>query len=132
MKILFVDDVRDTRDLFRLAFSMQGHHTHLACNGLEALAAVREENFDALVIDVEMPDMDGWEAVRRIRALPGGARMPIILFTAYSRPESRRKAGDSGADLLLCKPILPQEILKQIMEIVEERESSAPQDIPEN
>jgi len=125
MKILFVDDVRDTRDLFRLAFGMQGHNTHLACTGLEAVAAVRAEDFDALVIDVEMPDMNGWDAVREIRALPQGAQLPIVLFTAYSGADSRQRAADAGADVLLCKPILPQDILTRIKQLIEERAASS-------
>lgn len=121
MKILFVDDVRDTRDMFRLAFGIQGHQTQLGSNGVEAVQAVKDGQFDALVIDVEMPELNGWDAVRQIRALPNGANLPIILFTAYSGSDDRHRASECGADLLLCKPILPQEILAQIKRIIELR-----------
>jgi two-component system response regulator MprA len=123
MKILFVDDVRDTRDMFRLAFGIQGHQTQLATNGLEAVDAVENKRFDALVIDVEMPEMNGWDAVRAIRARTNGIGLPIILFTAYSGSDDRRRAAEAGADLLLCKPILPQEILAQIKRLIEVREA---------
>ena len=119
MHILFVDDMPDTCEIFRLAFGLQGHTVRLASNGEEAVDAVREEQFDAIVTDVEMPAMNGWEAVKKIRTLPNGTAVPIIMFTAYGRnEEDRMKALDVGADDLLQKPILPQELLKHIQRLV--------------
>jgi CheY-like chemotaxis protein len=121
MRILFVDDVRDTRDLFRLWFGMQGHQTHLASDGIEAVEAVKEENFDAVVMDVEMPRMNGWDAVREIRSMDRGRELPIILFTAYSAQEDHQRASQAGADTLLRKPMLPQEVLSHISELRKQR-----------
>lgn len=117
MHILFVDDLPDTRDVFRLAFRIQGHSTTLAANGREAIDAVQSEKFDAVIIDVEMPEMNGFEAVRHIRLLEHGTHLPIIMFTAYGDGEAQEKAHDVGADLLLHKPILPQELLMRIQQI---------------
>ncbi len=114
MRLLFVDDLPDTRDVFRLAFGISGHTTRLASNGLEAVEAVREEPFDAIIIDVEMPEMNGFDAVKSIRTLPNGTRVPIIMFTAYGDNEAQHKSDEAGADLLLHKPILPQELLSRI------------------
>ena len=121
MRILFVDDLPDTRDVFRLAFGIQGHSTRLAANGREAVEAVKEENFDAIIMDVEMPEMNGFDAVRHIRDLEtggeSGGHVPIIMFTAYGDNEASQKAGEAGADLLLHKPILPQELLSRIEQL---------------
>ena len=117
MRILFVDDLPDTRDVFRLAFGIQGHNTRLACNGREAVDAVREEKFDAVIIDVEMPEMNGFDAVRHMRQLEHGASVPIIMFTAYGDNEAQQKSSEAGADLLLHKPILPQELLTRIEQL---------------
>lgn len=117
MHILFVDDLPDTRDVFRLAFGIQGHTTRLAANGREAVDAVREDAFDAVIIDVEMPEMNGFDAVRHIRQLPNGAKVPIIMFTAYGDGEAQEKSSEAGADLLLHKPILPQELLMRIEQL---------------
>jgi CheY-like chemotaxis protein len=117
MRILFVDDLPDTRDVFRLAFGIQGHNTRLASNGREAVDAVGEESFDAIIMDVEMPEMNGFEAVKNIRQLEFGRSVPIIMFTAYGDNEAQEKAAESGADLLLHKPILPQELLSRIEQL---------------
>lgn len=119
MKILFVDDLPDTRDVFRLAFGIQGHTTHLAANGREAVDAVRDQTFDAIIMDVEMPEMNGFDAVKNIRTLPNGATVPIIMFTAYGDNEAREQADASGANLLLHKPILPQELLSRLAKLSE-------------
>ena len=114
MHILFVDDMPDTRDIFRLAFGIHGHSTRVATNGVEAVEAVKQEGFDAIIMDVEMPEMNGWDAVRHIRGLPHGQGVPIIMFTAYGSEEDYQRATESGANCLLLKPILPQELLSQI------------------
>ena len=114
MRILFVDDLPDTRDVFRLAFGIQGHSTRLAANGREAVEAAQEEQFDAIIMDVEMPEMNGFDAVKEIRQRENGQQVPIIMFTAYGDGEASQKASEAGADLLLHKPILPQELLAKI------------------
>ncbi len=111
MHILFVDDTTDTREMFRLAFQLAGHSVRLVKDGLEAVQAVREEKFDAIILDVEMPEMGGWEAARQIRALEHGAKVPIIMFTAHREEQEQRKIKQSGADFVLHKPVLPQEML---------------------
>lgn len=117
MRILFVDDLPDTRDVFRLAFGIQGHTTRLAANGREAVEAVKEEKFDALIVDVEMPEMNGFDAVKHIRTLENGCDVSIIMFTAYGDNEAQQRATEAGADLLLHKPILPQELLVRIQQL---------------
>ena len=114
MHILFVDDMPDTRDIFRLAFGIQGHTTRIATNGVEAVQAVHEESFDAIIMDVEMPELNGWDAVRQIRMLAHGQDIPIVMFTAYGSEEDYEKARQAGANCLMLKPILPQELLTQI------------------
>jgi CheY-like chemotaxis protein len=114
MKILFVDDTRDTRELFRMAFTLKGVETYCAGDGLEAVEAVQKQVFDAILMDVEMPRMNGWEAVREIRTLENGRTVPIIMFTAYGNGEHRQKALEFGANDLWHKPLLPAEILSRL------------------
>ena len=114
MRILFVDDMPDTRDVFRLAFGISGHETRVAGTGFDAIEALRAEAFDAIVMDVEMPGMNGWETVRQMRALPNGSEVPIVMFTAYSGHEDKEKALQAGADDVLQKPMLPGELLDRL------------------
>lgn len=114
MKLLFVDDMRDTRDFFRFAFELENVEVRLASNGEEAVDLVRRESFDAIVMDVEMPEMNGWDAVRHIRELENGQGIPILMYTAVGDSETRRKAGEVGANTVLFKPLLPREILARI------------------
>jgi CheY-like chemotaxis protein len=114
MRILFVDDMRDTRELFQMALKLHGVDTRLASDGSEAVSAVQEEQFDAIIMDVEMPKMNGWEAVRTIRTLVNGQKTPIIMFTAYGNGENHQRALDNGANDLWFKPILPTEMINRL------------------
>jgi DNA-binding response OmpR family regulator len=118
MKILFVDDTRDTRELFRMAFKIKGLDTDCASDGMEAVDAVRAAIYDVIIMDIEMPRMNGWEAVQAIRLLQNGLDVPIIMFTAYGDNEYKKKALEIGANDLWFKPLLPSEILDRLQKYV--------------
>ena len=122
MRILFVDDVRDNCELFSLVFRLEGFDTYTAANGLEALEAVQQarEPFDVVVLDIEMPLMDGWQALQAIRSLPQGQRLPVILFTGYNGSVLSARAAAAGANHLLHKPILPTEMVKSVRHVVQQ------------
>lgn len=122
MRILFADDAKDTRDLFTLVFAIEGFHTQTACNGAEALVAVlkSKEPFDVIVLDIEMPEMDGWQALKAIRSLPKAQHMPIIMFTGYGN-EVRARALQEGAQRIVHKPMLPKEMVRVLHEVKEQR-----------
>jgi NDP-sugar pyrophosphorylase family protein/CheY-like chemotaxis protein len=113
-RILFADDLSDTREIFRLAFSLQGHDVRLAENGQQAIDAVREEKFDAIVLDLQMPGTSGLEALQQIRMLPNGADVPTVIFTAQDEHSAEVLACAAGADEVLFKPILPQELMARL------------------
>lgn len=118
MHILFVDDLPDTRELFRLALGLYGHTVRLAANGLEAVAAVEnQEDFQVIIMDIEMPEMNGWDAVRMIRAIPGKEAIPIVMFTAYGNGVTLKLAQQVGANSVLHKPISPQELISHVQQI---------------
>jgi len=113
--------IRELRALFNaLAFRMDGHRVRLADDGAEAVAAVEEEAFDAILLDMLMPVMDGWEALCRIRHLPHGASMPIALFSAFvTRNEDEiNQARAQGATTIFLKPIFPNEMLLMMEDLV--------------
>lgn len=117
-RILLVDDMEDTREVFRLVFAMQGHSMRTANDGVEAVEAVNEERFDAIIMDAEMPKLNGWDATRLIRGMANGRSVPIIMFTAHNPKDGQEKARSVGANGLLGKPIMPEEMIPQVMEMI--------------
>ncbi len=113
MHILLADDSSDIRDVFQFAFRLDGHQVRLASNGQEAVQALEDSQaFDAIVLDIEMPVLDGLTALERIRQLPQGKDIPVIMCTAYNAFQYDQKAKDAGANLLVNKPIAPDELLR--------------------
>lgn len=102
MKVLIVDDDRSLRDALRRALVLAGYETVSAENGQEALTKVAGSAPDALVLDVGLPDVDGLEVCRRLRA--AGNRVPILMLTARDAIEDRIDGLDAGADDYLVKP----------------------------
>ena len=123
MHLLLVDDVADTRFIFRTSFEMAGHSMNLASDGMEALAAVQEHCFDAIIMDLSMPDLDGWQTTQAIRQLPNGAQLPIVIFTAHPERRLNKRAVQVGADHVLQKPMLPSELRAFVENIVAQRDS---------
>jgi two-component system, OmpR family, response regulator MprA len=102
MRILIVDDDRSLRDALRRTLLLGGYETLAAEGGEEALAQVAEAAPDAVVLDVGLPDVDGLEVSRRLRA--AGNRVPILMLTARDAIEDRIDGLDAGADDYLVKP----------------------------
>jgi PAS domain S-box-containing protein len=111
MHVLLVDDVEDTRQLFDIAFVSAGHHASTASSGAEALELVATHRFDAVVLDIEMPNMDGWTVLEAIRQLPFGKQVPVILFSAHHDLDMEERAKEAGAYALLRKPLLPKYVI---------------------
>jgi len=105
-RILVAEDVHTNRDILRTALTARGHHLVFAHDGAEALAAVQREPFDMVLMDVQMPVMDGVEATRRIRALTSEVRhIPIIGLTANVMSQDQASYLGAGMDECLTKPI---------------------------
>jgi two-component system, OmpR family, response regulator MprA len=102
MRILIVDDDRSLRDALRRALVLGGYDTVSAADGNDALTQVLEVNPDAVLLDVGLPDIDGLEVSRRLRA--AGNRVPILMLTARDAIEDRIDGLDAGADDYLVKP----------------------------
>jgi PAS domain S-box-containing protein len=117
LRILVAEDNAVNRVVARKLLENQGHHVVMATTGKEALAALRSENYDVILMDVQMPDMDGFETTRAIRATEkySGRHQRIIALTASAMSGDREKCLAAGMDGYLTKPISPQE-LYQVLE----------------
>lgn len=110
--ILVVDDDPPISELLRRALAFAGYSVTLASRGGEALTRRLERSPDLIVLDVMLPDMDGFEVVRRLRA--AGATVPVLLLTARDAVEDRVEGLAVGADDYLVKPFDPRELLARV------------------
>jgi len=109
-KILIIDDDVDTLRLVGLMLQRQGYQIVAASNGAQGLAKAFEERPDLILLDVMMPDMDGFEVTRRLRKNPATATVPILMFTAKTQLDDKVTGFEVGADDYLTKPTHPTEL----------------------
>jgi CheY-like chemotaxis protein/MinD-like ATPase involved in chromosome partitioning or flagellar assembly len=109
-KILIIDDDVDTLRLVGLMLQRQGYEISAASNGSQGLAKALEERPDLILLDVMMPDMDGYEVSRRLRKNPTTQAIPILMFTAKTQLDDKVTGFEVGADDYLTKPTHPTEL----------------------
>lgn len=114
IKILVVDDVELNLKMVSAILMKDGYQVITARNGFEALETVKSNPPALAILDVMMPDMDGYTLCERLRQATSTAKIPIIILTALSGVEDKIKAFDSGADDFLAKPFEPQELRARI------------------
>ena len=112
--VLIVDDSRTTRGYHEAILSSGGYRVVAASDGSEALERLFEEPFDLVLTDVNMPGMDGFELIRRIRANAEWAAMPVVILSTDVRDGERKKGYAAGANLYLGKPSSPESLLDHV------------------
>lgn len=123
MTILVVDDEPRIRDLVRLNLELE-HYTVLeASNGVEALEEVREHLPDLVILDVMMPDMDGFETLRAMREV---STVPVIMLTVRQSDQDKIHGLDLGADDYMAKPFNPRELSSRVRALLRRTYMSAP------
>jgi two-component system, cell cycle response regulator DivK len=113
-RILVVEDQEDNRQIIRDLLSATDYQITEAENGEEALAAVAKQRPDLILMDIQMPIMDGYEATRRIKANPELRSVPIIAVTSYALSGDEQKAREAGCDDYVPKPYSPRQLLAKI------------------
>ncbi len=104
-RILVVDDNRDAADSLALMLQLMGHETHTGHDGLEAVALAAAHQPEVVLLDIGMPNLDGYGAARRIRELPGAADIVLVALTGWGQEEDRRKSAAAGFNRHLVKPV---------------------------
>ncbi len=114
-RVLVVDDHDDARELLALIIGAQGYVVATAANGREAIDAAAHTRPDAIIMDLFMPDMDGYEAARRLKADPSLASVPIVAYTARSSPPDM----ENGLFAACCiKPCHPADLLGTLQSVL--------------
>ncbi|WP_420628964.1 response regulator [Candidatus Leptofilum sp.] len=124
-KILVIDDHPETLSIIQRVLQQHGYNVLGARSGFRGLSLAESENPDMVMVDGMMPEMDGWEVCRRLRAMPNLADMPIIMFTAVDEAEQKLAGFDAGADDYLTKPTEPAELLERVKTMFEDRTPKA-------
>jgi len=123
-KILIVDDEPQITRVLRTALSTQGHTLRVATNGVEGMEAVHEWNPDLIITDLSMPQMDGIELCREIRAV---SQVPIIVLSVRSQERMKIEALDAGADDYVTKPFSIQELQARVRSQLRRHTAGAPE-----
>ena len=113
-RVVVADDTLTVLQLARLSLTTAGFEVHEAGTGREAMALVGELAPDCVILDVMMPDMDGFEVCRALRANPASADCTIVMLTATSSPESKAVAFLAGADDYIVKPFAPRDLVSRV------------------
>jgi CheY-like chemotaxis protein len=114
-RLLVIDDDDHIRELARLALERVGGHSVVTAeSGAAGLELARSEPPDAVIVDVMMPGMDGPETVRRLRADPAIADVPVILLTAKVQPSDTARFDDLGVQAVLAKPFDPMRLAADV------------------
>lgn len=115
---VLVDDHDDTREGFAEFLVVSGFQVLPAASAEEFESLVERQRPDAIVLDLQLPGIDGWELARRIRRTPGLERVPLVAFSACVMPDERARAEAAGFDLFLAKPCDPEHVATELRRLI--------------
>jgi|GEM_PF-1384767 len=129
LRVLLVDDSEINRDIGQRLLELQGAAVRTASHGREALERLQTEPgaFDVVLMDVQMPEMDGLQATRLVRATPGLEQLPIVALTAGALVEERRRALASGMNAFLSKPLDMARLITEVRRVIAEAGGQVPE-----
>jgi DNA-binding response OmpR family regulator len=121
-RILLAEDEPNIVESIRFLLQRSGYEVSVCDNGREVLDAVRESPPDVLVLDVMLPELDGFEVLRRLREHDPERKLPILVLTAKGQREDRERAVQAGADLFIAKPFANAELIAAVNELADKSE----------
>ena len=117
--ILVVEDNLDNYELVRTILEIAGYDSFLAVNGRDGVIAARKQKPDLILMDMALPEMDGWDATKRIREDPETAHIPLVALSAYTLPSERKRALEAGVDAYLSKPFDANQFIQLVESTLE-------------
>jgi CheY-like chemotaxis protein len=114
-RVIIIEDNHDTADSLATLLRMIGHGVEVAYSGEDGIQAAIRCRPDAVISDINLPGLDGWEVARQLRARPSTANTRLIAVTAYCDDDAEHRAKDSGFDHLLIKPANPGSLLRLLV-----------------
>ena len=127
-RILVVDDSPDFAELVKRLLRNEGMAAVTCAGGGEALAILNAERFDAVILDIAMPGIDGYEVLRQLRLTTRTAHLPVILLSGKSRREDVEKGLEMGATYYLTKPFNESDLIRKLRACIQGRTTLPPRD----
>ena len=118
-KILVVEDNEWSRDMLVRRLSRRGYQVISAADGRRGIALARVQSPDVILMDMSLPEIDGWEATRRLKADPATRAIPILALTAHAMASDRKKAMDAGCDGYHTKPVDFESLVSSLEALLE-------------
>jgi len=119
IRVLVIEDNEDNLALMRLLLERAQYEVLLATNGTEGLEIARQEQPDILLLDLAMPEMDGWEVAAAMKADIVTKDIPIIAVTAHALPKDRERAFEAGCDSFVIKPFSVTKLISEIENLLD-------------
>jgi CheY-like chemotaxis protein len=123
-RVLLVDDYPDAREMYSEYLQFSGFDVVEAANGIEALDRAVDAEPDIILMDLSLPVMDGWEATRRLKADKRTAGIPVVALTGHALAGISEGAKRAGCDAFITKPCLPEDLVKEIQKVLNDRSSA--------
>jgi len=120
-RVLLVEDYDDAREMYVEYLTLCGFEMAEAANGLQAIERALEQLPHIVVMDLSLPQMDGWETARRLREDARTAGIPILALTGHVLADFSKRARESGFDGFLTKPCLPEDLVAEIHRVLDAR-----------
>ena len=117
-KILIVEDNPMNRDMLSRRLIRSGHLVLMAGDGKQGITSAQAESPDLILMDMSLPEIDGWEATRRLKSDQATRRIPVIALTAHAMSSDRQKCLEAGCDQTLTKPIGRTALLQEIAKFI--------------
>lgn len=115
--VLIVDDHHENRDLCAILLTQEGFRVATAINGLDGLVRAMTVRPDVIVMDLAMPDLDGWDCTRQLGLNPSTRDIPVVALSAHATPEARALALAAGCRVFLSKPFSPSNLIAEIIRL---------------
>jgi two-component system cell cycle response regulator DivK len=120
-KILLVEDNEMNRDMLRRRLERRGFDVVLASDGREGILAAKIQSPDLILMDLSLPEIDGWEATRILKATPDVAEIPVLVVTAHATVSDRERALEAGCDDFETKPVIFDHLLKKMEHLLDRK-----------
>ncbi|MFQ5967646.1 MAG: response regulator [Acidimicrobiia bacterium] len=117
-RVLVVEDSAVIRRLIEVCLRPANLEVVMRVDGPSGLQAALNESPDLLVLDIGLPEMDGWQVLDRLRSNPGTKTLPVLVLTAHAEEESRRRADEGGADAFVTKPFQPNDFRQEVLNLL--------------